>query len=144
MASIIVNGIKFNIASENGFIVATNDDLDLRYVALYNKPLAIDSSEFGNKKYTYIHLKARKQKGSQPGQWQTKQINIYLMNSVLYETRADTYDLRGNFLRKNTESRADIAELQIKITQLRIDNYYYQIIVAQQLKMLAQLTSSPK
>jgi hypothetical protein len=143
MASIIVNGIKFNIVSENGFIVATNDMLDLKYIALYNKPLAIDSAEFGNEKYTYIRLKARKQKDDQEGQWQDKQIDIYLISSVLYDTRDDTYDLRGDFLRKNTESRTEIAELQVKIAQLRIDNYYYQIVVTQQLKMLAHIAVKP-
>jgi hypothetical protein len=130
MTEIDVCGLKFAISTENGFIKATNDSLNISYVVRYGLEVIIESAHFVDKTCEYLCLNCFKN---------NKRFGLYLTSSVIHDSHNENYDLRFNFMRKNMEPQTQIAKLALKINRMKIEHYYYLLNINRQLEMLAKL-----
>ncbi len=129
MSELIIADIKFNITSENGFIIATNDKLNLKYLTKYNETLVINTAQFSSD-YNYIMLKCVKN---------GKPFILYLLNEILYNVREETYDLYGNYLKKNSDDLVKIAEHRLQLKRMRISRYYEDLNINSHLDLLEKI-----
>jgi hypothetical protein len=129
MSELIIADIKFNITSENGFIIATNDKLNLKYLTKYNETLVINTAQFSSD-YNYIMLKCDKN---------GKPFILYLLNEILYNVRVETYDLYGNYLKKNSDDLVKIAKRRLQLKRMRISRYYEDLNINSHLDLLEKI-----
>jgi hypothetical protein len=121
MAFININGLELLFKTDGEFITATNDQLEVKYMAkntpkIMLQKYEIKSAVFPNNSYKYLALEIL-----QDG----KTIELDLLSDIMYELRFRPITTSSS----DINYHVDLAELRSKLLRMRIEQYYYQLSV---------------